>query len=111
MTQLKANILQIVSWGHGGQKRWSGQQADTWLAEAFHCASQQWKNDDGSWLTAAGDAGVGDLMGALAGNLLKGLLNAHLLGGAGDVDGHIVTDLVPLQLVHQEALDELDRLI
>ncbi len=50
-------------------------------------------------------------MRTFAGNLLEGSLNAHLLGRAGHMDGHIVPDLVPLKLVHQEALDELHWLI
>jgi hypothetical protein len=42
---------------------------------------------------AAGDAAVHDLVGAEAGQLGEGLLDAHLLGGAGDVDGHGVAHL------------------
>lgn len=50
-------------------------------------------------------------MGALLSNSIEGSLDAHLLGGAGHVDGHIVPHLAPLQLVHQVAGDELHRLV
>lgn len=62
-------------------------------------------------LTAARDAGGGDLLGAEASDLLKGGGDAKLLGGAGHVDGHIVAHLAPLQLVLQEGVYELHRLI
>ena len=55
--------------------------------------------------------GVGDLLGAHAGDAGEGRLDAHLLGGAGNVDGHILPHLAPLQLVLQEVVDEGHGLI
>ncbi len=43
--------------------------------------------------TAAGNARGSDLLGAQGSDLLKGAGDAQLLGGAGHVDGHVVTDL------------------
>ncbi len=66
---------------------------------------------EGQVLTAAGDAGGGDFFGAESGNLLEGGGDSQLLGGAGDVDGHVVAHLAPLQLVLQKRVYELHRLI
>ena len=69
------------------------------------------QNIEGRGLTAAGDAGGGDFLGTKAGDLLKRGGDAELLGGAGHVDSHAVAHLPPLQLVLQERVDELHRLI
>ena len=50
--------------------------------------------------------GVGDLLGAHAGDAGESRLDAHLLGGARDVDGDVLADLAPVQLVLEEAVDE-----
>ena len=61
--------------------------------------------------TAAWDARLYHLMSTEGGNLPKRVLNPHLFGGAGDVDGHYISDLFELELIEEEGADELHGLV
>mmetsp|Transcript_29609 Transcript_29609/g.62947 ORF Transcript_29609/g.62947 Transcript_29609/m.62947 type:complete len:1140 (-) Transcript_29609:283-3702(-) len=60
---------------------------------------------------AAWDAALVHVLRAHAGQLLEVGLNAHLLGRARDVDGHIFLHLGELELVEEEVVHELDWLV
>ena len=61
--------------------------------------------------TATRDTGAGDLVGALARQLHKGLLDAHLLRRARHVHGDVLLHLVPFELIDKVVGDELRRLV
>ena len=48
------------------------------------------------------------LVGAQSGQLGEGLFDAHLLGGAGNMNGHNISDLAELKLVNQEVPESVD---
>lgn len=62
-------------------------------------------------LTTTWDIRRCDRVCTLLRHIVEGCLNAHLLGGAGHMNGHIVLHLGPLQLVHEVSRDEFNWLI